>query len=136
MLEGGEMNLAVLQIQALSRLLENVETMIDLYWDTENGAKLNQSLKAFRAASADISLGKTDCAQSMKPRLIVDAHCPSCGFLNDRQQADGLFNISLAVEHTSVHGHVVILNGTTDILPDQELRLALTAGSASDSHVS
>lgn len=43
---GGQMNLSVLQIQALSMLVRNVEMMIELYWDTENGARLSQSLPA------------------------------------------------------------------------------------------
>ena len=129
------MNLTVLQIQALSRLLENAETMIELYWDTENGAKLSQSLQTFRAACAGMSLEQTDGANSSKPRLVVDAHCPACGFLNDDQQADGFLNISLALEHTSAHGHVVILNGTTDIPSDEELRSAVTAGCGSDNHI-
>jgi hypothetical protein len=134
-LEGGEMNLTVLQIQALTRLLERVETMIELHWDTENGAKLSQSLQAFRVASAGMSLEQTDRANSSRPRLVVDAHCPACGFLNDDQQPDGLFNISLALEHASAHEHVVILNGTIDIPANEELRPDLTAGCGSDSHI-
>lgn len=129
------MNLTVLQIQALSRLLENVERMIELYWDTENGVKLSQSLQAFRVACAGISLERSHRAKSSRPRLVVDTHCPACGFLNDDQQPDGLFNISLALEHPSAHEHVVILNGTIDIPADEELRPALTAGCGSDSHI-
>ena len=121
------MNLTVLQIQALSMLVRNVETMIELYWDTENGARLSQSLQKLRTAFGVASLDQMDRANSSKARLVVDAHCPACGFLNGDQQGDGLFNISLALEHTSVHGHVVILNGTTDLLPDEELRTAMTA---------
>src|SRR6185437_8074205 len=121
------MNLTVLEMQALSMLVRNVETMIELYWDTENGASLNQSLRIFRAASGGISLDQMDGAHSSKTRLVVDAHCPACGFLNNDQQADGLFNISLALEHASVHGHVVILNGTADLPTDENLRSALTA---------
>lgn len=108
------MNLTLLQIQALSRLIENVETMIELYWDTENGTKLSQSLQAFRAASGVISADGSDLEESSKARLVVDANCSACGFLNE-DQADGLFNISLALQHAAVHGHVVILNGTTDM---------------------
>ena len=121
------MTLTVLQIQALSMLVRNVETMIELYWDTENGARLSQSLRIFRAASGGISLDQMDRANPSKARLVVDAHCPACGFLNDDDQADGLFNISLALEHTSAHGHVVILNGTADLPTDKDLRPALTA---------
>ena len=121
------MNLTVLQIQALSMLVRNVETMIELYWDTENGARLSQSLRIFRAACGGIALDQMDRANSSKARLVVDAHCPACGFLNDDQQADGLFNITLALEHSSAHGHVVILNGTADLPPVEGLRPALTA---------
>ena len=121
------MNLTVLQIQALSRLVRNVETMIELYWETENGARLSQSLRIFRAAWRGIALDQMDRANLSNARLVVDAHCPACGFLNDDDQPDGLFNISLALEHTSAHGHVVILNGTTDLPTDEDLRPALTA---------
>jgi len=61
-----------------------------------------------------------DAAHSPKARLVVDVHCPACGSLNTDQQANGLFNISLALEHTSAHGHVVILNGTTDLATDED----------------
>ena len=121
------MSLTVLQIKALSMLVRNVEAMIELYWDTENGARLSQSLRIFRSASGGIAHDQMDRANSSKARLIVDVHCPACGFLNDDDQADGLFNISLALEHTSAHGHVVILNGTTDLPTDEHLRPALAA---------
>ena len=133
--KGAQMNLTVLQMQALSMLVRNVETMIELYWDTENGARLSQSLRIFRAASGGIALDQMDLANSSKARLVVDAHCPACGFLNDDQQADGLFNISLALEHASAHGHVVILNGTTDLPADEDLRPALTAYSSASCSV-
>ena len=126
------MSLTVLQIQALSRLVRNVETMIELYWDTENGARLSQSLRIFRAACGGIALDQMDLANSSKARLVVDAHCPACGFLNDDQQADGLGNISLALEHASAHGHVVILNGTADLPTDEDLRPALTTSSGAN----
>lgn len=129
------MNLNALQIQSLSSLVESVEKMIALYWDTENGAKLNQSLHAFRAAFRGTSLEQIDGANRARPRLFVDAHCPACGFLDDDQQADGLFNISLALEHASALGHVVILNGTADLAQNQELRPALTASSGSDNSI-
>ena len=119
------MNLNVLQIQALSTLIENVETMIELYWDTENGGKLSQSLQAFQTMFGGIS--QINHAKSSKARLVVDAHCPCRGFLNDDPQADRLLNISAAVEHARFHGHVVILNGTADLTPDQLLRPNLVA---------
>jgi hypothetical protein len=130
--KGGQMNLSVLEMQALSMLVRNVETMIELYWDTENGAKLSQSLRIFRVAFPITSIDQMDRANSPKARLVVDAHCPACGFLNADQQADGLFNISVALEHTSAHGHVVILNGTTDLATDEDLRPALTASCGAD----
>ncbi|HSC56760.1 MAG TPA: hypothetical protein VLC51_06125 [Nitrospira sp.] len=121
------MNLTVLEVQALSMLIRNVEEVIELYWDTENGAKLSQSLRIFRAACGGIALDQMDRANSSKARLVVDAHCPACGFLNDDEQTDGLGNISLALEHASTHGHIVILNGTADLPTDEDLRPALTA---------
>ncbi len=110
--------------------------MIELYWDTENGAKLSQSLQELRTAFGGALLDQIDRTNSPKPRLVLDAHCPACGFLNDDQQADGLFNISLALEHASAHGHVVILNGTTDIPSDEELRPMLTASCGADCTIS
>ena len=72
-------------------------------------------------------LDQMDRANPSKARLVVDAHCPARGFLSDDQQADGLGNISLALEHASAHGHVVILNGTADLPTDEDLRPALRA---------
>jgi hypothetical protein len=129
------MNLNVLQIQSLSSLVESVETLIALYWDTDNGAKLSQSLQAFRAAFRGTSLRQIDSANSSKARLVVEAHCPACGFLNDDPQADGLSNISLALEHASAHGHVVILNGTADLPPAKELRPTLIGCSGSNDSI-
>jgi len=126
------MNLSVLQIQALSMLVRNVKTMIELYWDTDNGARLSQSLRIFWVAFGSTSIAQMDEAHSPKARLVVDVHCPACGSLNTDQQANGLFNISLALEHTSAHGHVVILNGTTDLATDEDLRPSLTASSGAD----
>lgn len=108
------MNLTILQIQALSMLVRNVETMIELYWDTENGARLSESLRMYRVAFGSTSIAPMDEAHSRKARLVVDAHCPACGFLNSDEEANGLFNIFLSLEHSSVHGHIVILNGTVD----------------------
>ena len=121
------MNLTVLEMQALSMLIRNVEAMIELYWDTENGARLSQSLRIFRAASGGIAHDQMDLANSSKARLVVDVHCPACGFLNRDEQADGLCTISLALEHASAHGHVVILNGTADLPTDEDLRPVMRA---------
>ena len=121
------MNLTVLEIQALSMLVKDVETMIELYWDTENGARLSQSLQTFRAAFGGTWMDQMSLPNSSKTRLVVDAHCPACGLLNDDQEADGLFSIVLALEHASAHGHVVILNGTADLPTDEDLPPTLTA---------
>ena len=126
------MNLTVLQMQALSMLVRNVEAMIELYWDTENGARLRRSLREFRTAFGSTWMDQMRLPNSPKARLVVDAHCPACGFLNGDQQAAGLFNISLALEHASAHGHVVILNGTTDLATDEDLRSGLTASCGAD----
>ncbi|MGH9566701.1 MAG: hypothetical protein ACRD4I_11985, partial [Candidatus Angelobacter sp.] len=62
-------------------------------------------------------------------------HCPSCGYLNNGP-GNGLANILLALEHSGLHGHVVILNGTTDLPLQEELGPALTALSSSSEGVS
>jgi hypothetical protein len=47
-------------------------------------------------------------------RLIVEAICPVCGPLI-QAPAEGIFPLVLAQEHTASTGHVVVLNGTTDL---------------------
>ena len=58
---------------------------------------------------------------AMKPqrsaRLVIEAECTTCGRIGDA--ADGLSTVQLAMEHTVATGHIVILNGTTD-LPDAD----------------
>jgi hypothetical protein len=46
-------------------------------------------------------------------RLIIEAACTTCGPLDE--QSGGLALVLAAREHTEVTGHVVVLNGTTDI---------------------
>jgi hypothetical protein len=55
----------------------------------------------------------------MRPRLVLHADCTACGRLNGED--DDPFGVSqLALDHTNSTGHVVILNGTTD-MPLEEL---------------
>jgi hypothetical protein len=46
-------------------------------------------------------------------RLVIEAECTTCGRVGD--EADGMSIVQLALEHTVATGHVVILNGTTDV---------------------
>jgi hypothetical protein len=56
------------------------------------------------------------------PRLVLHADCAACGRLNGDD--DDPFGVSqLALDHTSSTGHVVILNGTTDMPPEEPTRL-------------
>jgi hypothetical protein len=47
-------------------------------------------------------------------RLVIEAECTTCGRVVD--EAAGMSTVRLALEHTVATGHVVILNGTTDLL--------------------
>jgi hypothetical protein len=63
------------------------------------------------------------------PRLVLHADCTSCGRLHID---DGSVRTPrLALEHTLRTGHVVVLNGTTD-LPETEHCLQVTAGAAAE----
>jgi hypothetical protein len=46
-------------------------------------------------------------------RLIIEAICTTCGHLDE--QSGGLALVLAAREHTEVTGHIVVLNGTTDL---------------------
>lgn len=52
------------------------------------------------------------------PRLVMHADCTTCGRLN-RDDDNPLSVVDVALDHTDVTGHVVVLNGTTD-LPDED----------------
>lgn len=48
-----------------------------------------------------------------RPRLILHADCPTCGPVNKNCVEDSA--VLLALAHSAVTGHVVVLNGTTDL---------------------
>lgn len=52
------------------------------------------------------------------PRLVLHADCTTCGRLNEEED-NPLTVVDIALDHTDGTGHVVVLNGTTDI-PDEE----------------
>lgn len=54
---------------------------------------------------------------SAKARLILQADCTTCGRLHD-DAVDSFTVPSLAIAHTTATGHVVVLNGTSD-LPEE-----------------
>ena len=63
------------------------------------------------------------------PRLVLHADCTTCGRLH---VDDGsLRTPQLALEHTFRTGHVVVLNGTTD-LPETDRCLEFTAAAGAD----
>lgn len=51
-------------------------------------------------------------------RLVLHADCTTCGRLNGDEE-NPLTVVDIALDHTDGTGHVVVLNGTTDI-PDEE----------------
>lgn len=52
------------------------------------------------------------------PRLVLHADCTTCGRRNGDED-NPLTVVDIALDHTAGTGHVVVLNGTTDI-PDEE----------------
>ena len=52
------------------------------------------------------------------PRLVLHADCTTCGRLNQDEDASSRV-VDIALGHTDGTGHIVVLNGTTD-LPDEE----------------
>lgn len=52
------------------------------------------------------------------PRLVLHADCTTCGHLN-RDEDSSSTVVDIALDHTDGIGHVVVLNGTTD-LPSEE----------------
>ena len=57
-------------------------------------------------------------AVSEPPRLVLHADCTTCGRLNRDDDVSAAV-LEIALDHTDGTGHVVVLNGTTDI-PDEE----------------
>ena len=55
------------------------------------------------------------------PRLVLHADCTTCGRLN---QDDGASSrvVDIALGHTDGTGHIVVLNGTTDLPDEEEVR--------------
>jgi len=67
-------------------------------------------------------LSSTETASVQRTaRLVIEAECSTCGSIDI---AEGLLLVQTALAHTVSTGHVVILNGTTD-LPDEEHRPCL-----------
>jgi hypothetical protein len=57
-------------------------------------------------------------SNAQPPRLVLYADCTTCGRLNGDED-NPLTVVDIALDHTDGTGHVVVLNGTTDI-PDEE----------------
>lgn len=111
------MNLSVRQRRSLAKLFGDVERIVELYWDTNNGQELSQSLESVRLAFGGLECVPRPSPRSASfPRLIIEAQCAICGPLHD--QVEGLSPVRHALRHSSMVGHVVILNGTTDLPED------------------
>src|SRR5216683_3044644 len=110
------MNLSSQQTQALAKIFRHAEAMVELYWDTDNGEKLSRSLESARSAFPDLKEQhpREDGFSQRRPRLVVETECSTCGPLAD-DHWDGLSVVQFALSHTAETGHVVILNGATDI---------------------
>lgn len=114
------MKLTVCQRRSLAKLFEDAEHIVELYWDTNNGQELSRSLESARLAFAALeSIPRPSPRNDPPPRLIIEAQCAICGPLHD-QHLEGLSPVRRALRHSSTVGHVVILNGTTDLREDLE----------------
>lgn len=109
------MKLTILQRQSLAKLFEDAQRVVELYWDTNNGQALSRSLESVRLAFGGLEcIARPSPANGSPSRLIIEAQCAICGPLHD-QQVEGLSPVRRALRHSSTIGHVVILNGTTDL---------------------
>lgn len=55
------------------------------------------------------------CATTLEPpRLVMNADCTTCGRLN-RDEDNPPSVVDIALNHTDGTGHIVVLNGTTDL---------------------
>lgn len=54
-------------------------------------------------------------------RLVLHADCTTCGRLN-REEDNPLSVVDVALKHTDSTGHIVVLNGTTDLPDEEEVR--------------
>ena len=55
------------------------------------------------------------------PRLVLHADCTTCGRLNQHEDASSRV-VDIALDHTDGTGHIVVLNGTTDLPDEEEVR--------------
>ena len=63
------------------------------------------------------------------PRLVLHADCTTCGRLNGDEDNPSTL-VDIALDHTDGTGHVVVLNGTTD-LPSEDMDASVFAGTGS-----
>lgn len=52
------------------------------------------------------------------PRLILNAFCTTCGDLVDEDESIAVAQIAL--DHVAATKHVVVINGTADLMQDSE----------------
>ena len=55
------------------------------------------------------------------PRFVLHADCTTCGRLNQDEDASSQV-VDIALDHTDGTGHIVVLNGTTDLPNEEEVR--------------
>lgn len=123
------MKLTLLQRRSLAKLFEDAERIVELYWDTNNGQELSRSLESARLVFGGSEyIVRPSARTDSRPRLIIEAQCAICGPLQDRH-LEGLSPVRHALRHSSRVGHVVILNGTTD-LPCVEIEQFKPPGSS------
>lgn len=70
-------------------------------------------------------------SNTQPPRLVLHADCTTCGRLNG-DEGNPLTVVDIALDHTDGTGHVVVLNGTTDLPGEKWDPLALAASGAAE----
>jgi|GEM_PF-2001013 len=65
------------------------------------------------------------------PRLVLHADCTTCGRLNRDEDAHSAV-VDIALDHTNTTGHIVVLNGTTDLPGGERDTPALVAAEKSN----
>jgi len=64
-------------------------------------------------------------------RLVLHADCTTCGRLN-REEDEPSSVVDIALDHTDGTGHVVVLNGTTDVPGEEGNTAALAVSGAAE----
>jgi hypothetical protein len=65
-----------------------------------------------------IASGEKPMANEGVPRIVLNAFCTTCG--NIREEEESIAVAQFALDHVSATKHVVVLNGTVDVVQDSD----------------